>query len=427
MKKSNINNSSNKSSPRSCESSRSCASCASPRSCTSCASPRSCTSCSSLNISRELGNRVNESSFANSSLISSKELTNITSITSLIEEYTKDKSKKSSIKREKIGLIKGHGIIIPNRICLVPSNLQLYIPVDNGNDLIYGNENSKWYTSCIRRPSNRQEYINKLNRKTKKRIIINGDTPVLDILITFDPTFTGKGKPHGLFNAYSSVGIITDELKPLTKWTYLPHIEGNEDDEFSATLGLNIPKQNELLSHLEQFTTCSHNNRIIPTSELYRKSLRLSEILNKISLYKRDNPRLNIPSKFMLMVCRSNPEFKLNNIDYTPISTLHTTNYTNISYSHLYQNFTFNLFDKLKKDINIKKNKKLYKCIYMSLIYLIKNKRIYGINFDLLFLYLINGNVEIFYKEYNKVIEKINIEKDELEQIVKDIKDGKYF
>jgi len=263
------------------------------------------------------------------------------------------------------------------------------------------------YRSCIKNSKCRKEYIKVLNKKTKKRITINGDTPILDMLIEFNPTFTDLGKPSQIFDSYSSVGIITGELKSLSKHPMITN-EDNEDNELVISTR-NTVKNEGLLIALKNITTNSHNSHIIPIDELYLKSFRLSEILNRISLYKIQNPHLRIPSKYILMSCRNYMPQKVNHNNYSPISTLHRTNYTNISYSHTYENFSLNILNKLKRSIISSLDGILFQTIRNNLIYLIKYKEIPAINFDLLFLYLIDGNVKRFFNDNRHIIERLNL------------------
>ena len=56
--------------------------------------------------------------------------------------YANAKKKVNKIykNKENIGIICGHGASFLNKICLVPNNLQLFLPTDKGVDFLHGRE-----------------------------------------------------------------------------------------------------------------------------------------------------------------------------------------------------------------------------------------------------------------------------------------------
>lgn len=351
--------------------------------------------------------------------------------------------KAISINVKKMGIIKGHGVTVKERICLVPSNLNLYIPVHKG--FVHKHcSNDNFQT--IKFQSHRNEY--KQLKDCDNGFMIYGDTPILDMLIQFSPTYPFKSFTgeviKGYVDSYSFIGIISGDLDFLPDNNYCMTKEMKKEESIMSNRDINkkviqeglvgVKKTKKLYDLLKKETTMSHDNSIIKIDDLYMKYFYLSEILDLISLSRKINS--NIPSTFILMSCRQYSEGEiLNNL---PLASLSRQESGSSNFHYIYINFTVRVKKKLEILKQFKNKSKstwidIILCINKCLDFFDNFKALPYKWFDLLYIFLYDypklkdfylANISCFNEEYPRLIisdpylnekkEKIKVLKDPL-------------
>jgi len=350
-------------------------------------------------------------------------------------------------ENDNIGIIKGHGSTIKNRICLVPSNLNLFIPINKGH--VYAHIPNNAVYNYLRNQTKRPTFI----QSETNGFIVYGNTPILDMLINFEPYYSIEGNTNHT-KSYSFIGIITQALSFLSK-----------SDSMVKELDTKTKINQKFLNKIREETTRDYNKDLIDINDLYLKPLFLSEILNIISLYKQ-HIDAKIPSTYILISCRGYSKINDNN-NIPQISTITRQLSNTDDYRYTYINFTKNIDDILNTDIlsftgkllnfikisdtlkkyqdelkksnklscksneTIKKNikkieskinkyrkdlidkKELYETITKNLLFFKENKILHKNNFNLLYFYLFNPKeVKLFF----------NINKEKFKNITNNIK-----
>lgn len=326
-------------------------------------------------------------------------------LTKFLEKFPKHKNmidkivsqKARLIDTKKMGIIKGHGETIKGRICLVPSNLNLYIPVHKG--FVHQHHPDDNFQT-IKYQSRRNEY--KQLKDCDNGFMIYGDTPILDMFIDFRPTYpfeklTGEVMKKYV-ESYSFIGIITGDLdffpdynscmtKKINKEKSIINNKDIKKKEFDRGR-VGVLETDKLYELLKEETTKSHNEDIIKVDDLYMKQFYLSEILDLISLSKMKNP--NIPSTFILMSCRQYSKIEV--LNNHPKSSLYRQPSGSNNYHYIYINFT----EKVKNKLEILKQfrnrnstwNEIISCINKSLCFFNNFKVLPYKWFDLLYVFL---------------------------------------
>ena len=346
------------------------------------ASSASSASSSSSSSSSNLNSMTNNLSQNQSSIFPEIKFENINfnNLAGSMENFKKPLNKKIY---KKIGIIKGHGSL-ENSICLVPDNLQLFIPIDKKEPFKHMSLSINDIDSLID-IDQRGNYISGEGGE-----LIYGGTPIMDMLISFTSTYgesRGESKNNSNVLAYSFIGIITKSL------SFVP--------ESSRVIAKSPPRNtNGKINHvsIKRESLKDHNDNIISGNIIYGKTLYLSQILNLISNHKKINN--TIPSLYILMSCRSYRSN--NNVSPRRSPPLMRLKSTGRTYRNIFNNFIEKIFNKLHGDITLKHNSKIRELIINNIIRFIEFNRIETVNFNFLFCYLIGRKdlLDTFMRDY---------------------------
>ena len=223
---------------------------------------------------------------------------------------------------DKQGLIMGHGIQIPNELCIIPYNMYLRPSSSSFKPGLIGHNSSDRTEFMIRSEDrNEVEFIDDYNGLYKPGSLIP------NLLITFPLDWSDKG-------SFVYSGIITRNipsrsdssgLSPL-KWDYRferetssPSSENMKNKEIKEIVKrihqdkqLTTSLKEEWRNSIKDICMKYNNDTIIDKEDIYNNTItinekvyqgfRLSDILNKISVAIENNSSL--PNTYIAMPCR---------------------------------------------------------------------------------------------------------------------------
>jgi hypothetical protein len=318
--------------------------------------------------------------------------------------------KSNSRKIENYGIIKGHGSTIQDKICIIPKNLKLGLYVHKGDahkHIEFFNENT---VDLLKNKQSRGLYL----QTVSEPVILEGDTPILDILINFSPGYSDKGSETKNNNSniasYSFIGIITGNLSFIER--NMHSISKRVDKKMN---------HREMIEMVKYESMIDHNNNIIPIDQLYKKNWFLSDILKIISSYKKIHPE--IPSTYILMTCRSYipyiPGITANNSSPRgTVPELMRHNSFNDTFKIIFSNFCNRIEAKIFSDITT--SDEILELIEKNFDYLCKNNSIYKTNFNFLYNYLTNNFTDIQYMmtKYFDILDNPNLIDKKIRKII---------